>query len=106
MTPATPTPPRAWSSQRLRSRPDATRELLPLWAELLRPWRSNHLTVSRLESLNVPASSQASKQFWLSQLARIWGRDVLARTSLEQAVKQTPPFAPAYRGLLGQYFAG
>ncbi len=85
--------------------PDATRDLLPLWAELLRPWKKNHLTVSRLESLDVPASAESSKQFWLSQTARIWGREVLARNALEKATSSIPAFAPAYRGLLGQYFA-
>lgn len=89
----------------LAARPDAMRELLPMWAQLLRPWRKNHLTLTRLQTLEVSPQAQASKDFWVSQLARVWGRDVLARTSLEDAVKQVPPFAPAYRGLLGRYWA-
>ena len=34
--------------QTLAARPDATRELLPMWAELLRPWQKNHLTLASL----------------------------------------------------------
>jgi tetratricopeptide (TPR) repeat protein len=89
----------------LTARPDATRELLPMWAEMLRSWRKNHLTMSRLQALHVAPESEASKQFWIAQMARIWGRDVLVRTSLEQAAKQVPPFPPVYRALLGQYWA-
>lgn len=89
----------------LAVRPDGMRELLPMWVQLLRPWRKNHLTLTRLQTLEVSPQAQASKDFWISQLARIWGRDVLSRTALEDAVKQVPPFAPAYRGLLGRYWA-
>src|SRR5262249_470427 len=34
----------------------------------------------------------------------IWNREPLVRSSLEQAVAQVPPFAPAYRVLLNQYW--
>lgn len=88
----------------LAARPDATRDFVPLWSELLRPWRKNHVTVDRLQSLSVPPQAQASKSFWLAELARIWGREQLARAALEHAVKQVPPFAPAHRVLIGQYW--
>lgn len=88
----------------LAARPDNARDLAPLWAQLLRPWRKNHLTVSRLQAIQVPPSAQAAKLFWVSELARIWNREALSRSSLEQAVKQVPPFPPAYRALLGRYW--
>src|SRR5439155_14606108 len=88
----------------LGGRPDNTPDLSPLWQPLLRPWRRNHLTVARLQSLDVSPQAQASKLFWIAELARNWGREAQARSSLEQAAKQVPPFAPAYRALLGQYW--
>jgi tetratricopeptide (TPR) repeat protein len=88
----------------LSARPDSFRELLPLWDELIRPSRRNPVRVARLQKLQVPAELEAAKQFWVSLLAPIWGRDVLARTALEQAVKHTPPLPPAFRSLLGAYW--
>jgi len=88
----------------LSARPDSFRELLPLWDELIRPSRRNQVRVARLQKLQVPAELEGARQYWVSLLAPIWGRDVLARTSLEQAVKQSPPLPPAFRSLLGAYW--
>src|SRR5688572_10088824 len=54
----------------LAVRQDASRELMPLWSELLRPWRKNHLNVTRLQAVEVRTQAEASKQFWISQIAR------------------------------------
>ena len=89
----------------LAARPDNARDLTPMWSQLLRPWRRNHLTVGKLEALEVAPDAQASKLFWLSQIALIWNREALSRSSLEQAVKQVPPFAPAYRTLVARYWS-
>ena len=89
----------------LAARPDSLRELIPLWSELLLPSRRNQLRVGRLQALSVPARAEAAKQFWISRLAQVWNRDVLARTALEEAVKQSPPLPPAFRTLLNTYWS-
>jgi predicted Zn-dependent protease len=88
----------------LAARPDLTRDLAPMWSQLLHPWRKNHLTVASLQNLKVAPQAEASKQFWLSQLAAVWNREMLTRSALEKAVKQVPPFPPAYRALIAQYW--
>ncbi len=88
----------------LAARPDNTRDLAPLWQPILRPWRKNHITVTRLQALEVSPQAQAAKLFWVAELARVWNREPLVRSSLEQSVAQVPPFAPSYRVLLQQYW--
>jgi tetratricopeptide (TPR) repeat protein len=89
----------------LAARPDSLRELVPLWSDLLLPSRRNQLRVGRLQALKVPANAEAAKQFWISRLAQVWNRDVLARTALEQSAKQDPPLPPAFRTLLNTYWS-
>jgi tetratricopeptide (TPR) repeat protein len=89
----------------LAADPENTRDITPMWQALLRPWRKHHLTIMSLQALSVPPSALASKQFWIAQMAQIWNREQLRRSSLEQAVKQNPPFAPAYRSLINQYWS-
>ncbi len=86
-------------------RPALLRELAPLWSDLLRPTQKNRLRLADLQRLMVRPQAMAVKHFWVSRIADMWNRDVLARTALEQAVKLDPPLAPAYRLLLGQYWA-
>jgi tetratricopeptide (TPR) repeat protein len=88
----------------LARRPDSLRELTPLWTQLLRPSRSNRLRLPRLQKLDVAESSEAAKLFWISRVAQVSNRDILARNALQQAVKLVPPFAPAHRVLLGEYW--
>ena len=88
----------------LAARPDNSRDLTPMWTQLLRPWRRNHLTVKSLEALEVAPEAQASKLYWLSQMALLWNREAMSRSSLEQAVRQVPPFAPAHRTLIARYW--
>jgi tetratricopeptide (TPR) repeat protein len=88
----------------LARQPDSLRELSSLWAQLLRPSRSNRLRLPRLQKLDVTPSSEAAKLFWVSRVAQVTNRDILARNTLQEAVKIQPPFAPAYRVLLGQYW--
>lgn len=89
----------------LASRPDSLRELMPLWTDLLLPSRGNRLRLARLQVMRVTPASEAAKQFWISQLARVWSRDIAARTALEQSVKQSPPLPPAFRVLLNTYWS-
>lgn len=84
----------------LAARPDNARDLAPLWSQLLRPWRRTHLTLARVQALQVSPEAVASKLYWVSEMARLQNRQALMRSSLDQAVKQVPPFAPAYRSLL------
>lgn len=89
----------------LAARPGNTRDLAPMWAQLLRPWRRGHLTIDRMDALDVSPQAQAAKLYWTSELARLWNREAVARSTLERAVRHVPPFAPAYRSLLGQYWS-
>jgi Tfp pilus assembly protein PilF len=89
----------------LAARPDNTKDLTPMWSQLLRPWRRNHLNLKRLQSLEVSADAQAAKYFWVAQMALIWNREALMRSSLEQSAKQVPPFPPAYRALVARYWS-
>lgn len=88
----------------MAARPEQTRVLTSSWAQLLRPGRKNHLTIARLRDLEVSPEAQAAKLYWLAELGRIWSRDGIAQSSLDQAVKQVPPFAPAFRALLARYW--
>ncbi|HEV2293032.1 MAG TPA: tetratricopeptide repeat protein [Tepidisphaeraceae bacterium] len=89
----------------LAARPDSLRELLPLWSELLQPSRGKRLRLGRLQALTVPPDAEAAKQFWISQLARVWSRDVVARTALEESARRKPPLPPAFRVLLNTYWS-
>jgi len=80
--------------------PDLQRELAPMWSDLLEPGRRNRLRVGRLQNLAVAPGAEASKLFWISNVAQIWNRDALARSSLEHAASIAPVFAPALRGQL------
>jgi predicted Zn-dependent protease len=89
----------------LAKRPDSIRDLAEEWGQLLRFSRRNRLTLTRLQALQVPPEAQAAKLFWISRLAQLpyINRDILARQSLEQSVKLSPPFAPSYRALVIDY---
>ncbi len=88
----------------MASRPDQTRDLAALWLDLRRPWRKTRITIALVQELEVPAQAQASKMFWLSELARAWNRDGLAEKALADSVKEVPPFAPAFRSMLSRYW--
>jgi len=85
-------------------RPDSVRELGPLWADLLRPGRRNRLRLPAIQGIEVSPSAKAAKLFWVSRVADIWRRDALALGTMEQAAKLSPPFPPAYRAVLLQYW--
>ncbi len=89
----------------LAKRPDSIRDLAEEWGELLRFSRRNRLTLTKLQALEVGPEAQAAKLFWISRLAQLAyiNREILARQSLEQSVKSTPPFAPSYRALVLDY---
>lgn len=87
--------------ENLAANPDTLHDSTHLWAELIRPDRPGRLRIPQLQQLEVPESVTAAKLYWVSRLADLWHRDALARTSLEQAVSQRPPFPPAFRLLMG-----
>ncbi|MCY2951970.1 MAG: tetratricopeptide repeat protein [Planctomycetota bacterium] len=80
--------------------PDSLQQSQPMWSKLLRPWGKNRLRLPFMQGLTVAPGAQAAKLFLTARLAELLGRDVAARSNLEQAVAQRPPFAPAYGELL------
>jgi tetratricopeptide (TPR) repeat protein len=66
-------------------------------AELIRPNGRHALRPSEIQKLDVPDSAQAAKLSVLAESADYWNRDALERASIEEAVKLSPPFPPAYR---------
>jgi tetratricopeptide (TPR) repeat protein len=89
----------------LAARPDSLRELTPMWVELIQQSRKNRLRLPTLQKLDVSDEAQAAKQFWVSRIADLWGRDTVAKGALAQAAKARTPFAPAYRVLMNQIWA-
>jgi tetratricopeptide (TPR) repeat protein len=87
----------------LAHRPDSIRDLDGMWTELTRYSARHRLTVSQLQGLEVSPEAQASRLLWLWRLGERWNRDLLARSSLEQSARISPPFAPACRLLVGDY---
>ncbi len=88
----------------LAQRPDTLRQLSPLWSRLLQFSRPNRLRLSDLQQLQVSPGAEAARLFWLSRVADLWNRDALARHALDQAAWRIPPFAPACRIAIGQYW--
>jgi predicted Zn-dependent protease len=86
----------------LAQNPDALRNLTPMWNELLRPSQRNRLRIETIQKMHFSPDEEAAKQFWISRIADLFHRDALAKSALEQSIKATPPFAPAYRSLLAQ----
>src|ERR1700712_178305 len=89
----------------LADRPDSLRDIGPMWAEMLKPARRSRVRLSVLQEMKVPAREEAARLFWVSRMAEGGGRDVLARTTLEQAAALKPAFAPVYRWLITEYWA-
>jgi tetratricopeptide (TPR) repeat protein len=85
-------------------RPEALRQLAPLWQELLRPGRPDRLRLAQLQALDVSPDAQAAKLYWVARVAELGQRDSIARSALEQAAELPRAFAPAYRALLGRYW--
>ncbi len=85
-----------WMSY-LADHPDSLTELSPLWDKLTRISRKNSIRLTVLQKLEVPPREMGCKLYLVSQEALLWNRSVLARTSLEDAVKQRPIFPPAFR---------
>ena len=81
----------------LSEHPDSLTELAPLWDRLTQGSRKNSLRLSELQKLDVPASAQGCKLYLVSRQAQAWNRDMLARSTLEQATKARPIFPPAFR---------
>jgi predicted Zn-dependent protease len=86
-------------------RPQSLNECNAMMGQLLRLGRKNHLTLRDLQAIEVEPAAEAAKLYWVSRVADTWARDELARIALERAVRAGKPFAPAYRLLLGRYWA-
>ncbi|HEU4598260.1 MAG TPA: tetratricopeptide repeat protein, partial [Solirubrobacterales bacterium] len=89
----------------LAANPDSLRQLLPLWARLLKPTRANQLRPPLLQKLKVDPAAEAARLYWLSLDAALWNRDALARSALEQGAALKPPFPPIYRALVADYWS-
>lgn len=85
--------------------PDAQRETAAMWDEIVRFSQKNRLRLATLQKLEVSPVAQAAKLYWTSRLALIWNRDQLSKTSLEQAVKLSPPLPAAFRDRLTQIWS-
>jgi tetratricopeptide (TPR) repeat protein len=85
--------------------PDALRQLLPLWADLLKPSRRRQIRPALLQNLKVDAAAEPARLFWLARAAELWNRDAMVRSALEQGAAIDPPFPPIYRALIGEYFS-
>lgn len=75
--------------------PDTTSELLPLLMELTKPARKGSLRLPALQKLDVPASAQAAKQYWIWKIASLNQRPGVAKTALDHAASAVPMFDPA-----------
>lgn len=87
-------------AMQMAAEPDSVRQLDPLLAELIHPMRKHPLRLAVLQNLAVPPGATAGRLYMISQAASQWRRDMVARQSLEQAIKISPPFAPVFRAWL------
>lgn len=88
----------------IADRPDNLRDLGPAFSDLIRLSRKGRLRLADLQHLQVPTSARSAKLFWVSRVADLWNRDALSRSAMEEAAEIDPPFAPAYRALVVQYW--
>lgn len=84
--------------------PDMLRQSLPYWQPFLHPAHGQALRLSMFQAMTVPPEAEASRLYWMSRFADYWNRDSVSRSSLEKATKIDPPFGPAYRALLNDYW--
>lgn len=89
----------------LANQPEAVRELTPMWADLMRPNRPNRLRINTIQAMELPPEAHAARLYWVSVSAERWGRNALVRSALQEAVRPTPPLAPAFRSLVTNLWA-
>jgi tetratricopeptide (TPR) repeat protein len=89
----------------LAQQPDSLGELSPMLTELVRPTGAHSLRPSQIQAIDVPDWAQGAKFNVVAESANAWRRDALERSSIEEAVKASPPFAPAYRRFFAQQLA-
>lgn len=88
----------------LAQRPEAIVELEGLWLRLQRSPAGWRLRAQVVRELEVPPWAEAARQFFVAEAARLGGREILARSVLDEAARMRPPFAPAYLALLEDAF--
>ncbi len=94
---------RAWQKSVLllieasHQRPDLVSRFASLWTRQMRYTSRQRVRLSDLQALQVPASQQGAKQFWIAAMSEVLGRDTLAKSALQQSIDAQPPFVPAYR---------
>jgi tetratricopeptide (TPR) repeat protein len=86
------------------ARPTEVAELARQFQQLARPHRRDWLRTLDVQRLDVNSPSEVARLYFVAMLAR-GQRDALAGDALERAVKIDPPFAPAFRELLGEIWA-
>lgn len=85
--------------------PEWTAEASQLFEELVRPTSSGRLRLEDLRSLQLDASEQPARLYWIARWATNWHRDGIAHRAIDQAVAAAPVFAPAYRAKLEFIFS-
>ena len=85
--------------------PDSLSQMGPLLAELIRPMRPHPLRLATLQNLQINPGDEPARLFVISQAAVPWHRPLMLQQSLEQAVKISPPFAPAFRAWVAEEWA-
>lgn len=88
----------------IADQPDNLRDTGPMFADLLRLSRRGRLRLADLQRLEVPPAARSARLYWVSRVADMWNRDALSRSAMEEATKIDPPFAPAYRAIVNQYW--
>jgi tetratricopeptide (TPR) repeat protein len=82
------------------AQPESLRELAPLWSQLTELARPGRLRLADVEQIDVASGARAAKLLFVATSAEALGRRAVAQAALEQAVRESPRFAPAYRLLL------
>jgi tetratricopeptide (TPR) repeat protein len=83
-------------------------ELADMWDRLLQPSdpvTRERLSLSALRGLPVKAGAEASRSYAVALYAQRWPKRAAARAALDDAVRATPAFAPAFRDRLDQIWS-
>jgi tetratricopeptide (TPR) repeat protein len=84
--------------------PDNLNDIGPMFFDLTRLSRKGRLRLTDLQRLDVPPAVHSTQLFFISRVADTWNRDALSRSAMEESTKIDPPFAPAYRAIVNQYW--
>ncbi len=83
--------------------PDLASQIGELWDDILHAG-PHHFRLADLQKLQVPPDLEPAKEYWVSRVALINGRNNLANATLEKSTTLQPIFPPAYRAQLNSYW--